>query len=168
MRRRTLASAMAVLSTGALAQDFATPEQARTYIVATLPTATAASPPYFTKRDGARTQWFTDEVIFATDADGIVAMREHMVMTKDGKTAEARHEVRFALRDMNVGPYLEVNDVTPSGAAATGIAFACRTRGCVKTLWGGVASQTDSTDVYVQDLGVRDRLVAAFRRLQAP
>lgn len=161
---------MAMIGATASAQDFAKREAAMAYISATLPGATTANPTYLTKSNGAETRWLTDEVSFATDEAGAVTvtMREHFVATKEGKTVEAKHEARFAAADVNIGPYLEVGDVTPAKSAAIGIAFACKTRGCVAALWGDAASKADNTDVYVQDVATRDRLLAAFRRLQTP
>ncbi len=170
MRNLAGAMAFAVLGTAASAQDFGTRLQAMDYISATLPRATADNPTYFTKSNGAETRWLTDDVAFASNGAGTVTvtMREHFVATKKGKTVEAKHEARFSAADVNIGPYLEVGDLTPLKAAAVGIGFACRSRGCVAAHWGGLASPADKTDVYVQDVATRDRLLAAFRRLQAP
>jgi hypothetical protein len=165
MKRMAGAAAMAILSATASAQEFPSRAEAMDYIKEALPTATAANPSYLTKSSGAKTTWVTDEVSFAAD---VVTMREHFAATKDGKTVEARHEARFSVADVHIGPYIEVGDVTPTGAAAIGIAFACRTAGCVSAIWGDKPSHADSTDVYVQDLATRDRLLAAFRRLQTP
>jgi hypothetical protein len=161
---------MAIVSATASAQDFATRQQAMDYISTALAAAVAANPSYLTKSSGARTRWFTDKVSFETDADGavVVTMHEHFVATKDGKSVEAKHEARFSSADVHIDPYLEVGDVTPAGAAAVGIAIACKTRGCIAAVWGEVASKSDSTDFYVQDVATRDRLLAAFRRLQTP
>ena len=161
---------MAMAGATAQAQDFGSRREAMDYIAATLPKATTANPSYLTKSNGAQTRWFTDEVTFADGAEGavLVTMREHFVATKQGETVEAKHEARFSLVDVHVGPYLEVGDVTPDKTAAIGIAFACRTRGCVAALWGEAPSKADNTDVYVQDVATRDQLLAAFRRLQTP
>ena len=161
---------MTLIGATASAQDFSTRQQAMDYISTTMPKAIAANPAYLTKRSGALTRWFTDEVSFATGADGAITMtmREHFVATKANETVEAKHEARFAVSDVHFDLYLEVGDVTPSGAAAIGIAIACKTIGCVSAVWGDVASKADSTDFYVQDVATRDRLLAAFRRLQTP
>jgi len=161
---------MAMLGATASAQEFATRQQAVDYISATLPKATAANPEYLTKADGTLTRWFTDDVHFETDAKGgvTVTMREHFVATKAGKNTQARHEARFALSDVTVGLYELAGDVTPSGQPALGLAFTCKTPGCVAALWGEAPSHADMTDVSIQDKPTRDRLMTAFRRLQTP
>jgi hypothetical protein len=161
---------MAMVVQTASAQDFASRAQAMDYIVATLPKAVAANPKYLTKADGALTQWVSDAVTFKMDAAGaaVVTLREHFVQTKAGKTTQARHEAHFALPDVKIGVYREPGDVTPSGEAAIGVSFTCNTPGCVAAIWGEATSHADSTDFYVQDVATRDRLLAAFQRLQTP
>ena len=95
-------------------------------------------------------------------------MREHYTQTKADKAVTARHEARFAVSDVKIGAYLEPGDVTPSGEPAIGVAFTCKSPGCVAAIWGDTPSRADSTDFYVQDVATRDRLLAAFRRLQTP
>ena len=154
----------------AWAQDFASRAQAMDYIVATLPKATSANPKYLTKADGSLTQWLTDKVSFTKDGAGaaVVTMREHFVQTKAGKTTQARHDARFALPDVKIDPYQAPEDVTPKGETAIGIAFTCKTPGCVAAIWGDATTHADSSDIYVQDVATRDRLLAAFQRLQSP
>ncbi len=161
---------MAVLSQTVSAQEFPTRVQAMDYIVATLTKAIAANPKYLTKADGTLTQWVSDDVSFSMDAAGaaVVTLREHFIQTKAGKTVQARHEAHFALPDVKIGVYREPGDVTPSGEAAIGVSFTCKTPGCVAAIWGDTPSRADSTDFYVQDLPTRDRLLAAFQRLQTP
>jgi hypothetical protein len=162
--------AMSIASGTAAAEDFASRAQAMDYIVATLSKAIAANPKYLTTADGTLTQWVNDEVVFAMDGAGaaVVTLREHFVQTKAGKTVEARHEAHFALPDVKIGLYREPGDVTPSGEAAIGVSFNCKTPGCVAAIWGDAPSRADSTDFYVQDVATRDRLLAAFQRLQSP
>lgn len=154
----------------ASAAEFESRSQAVAYIVATLPKAIAANPKYLTKADGTLTQWVTDEVRFATDGAGaaVVTLREHFVQTKAGNSTQAPHEARFSLSEVKIGRYLEPGDVTPSGEAAIGVSFTCKTPGCVAAIWGAAPSRADSTDFYVQDVATRDRLLAAFQRLQSP
>ena len=154
----------------AYAAEFGTRAQAIDYIAATLTKAIAANPKYLTKADGAVTEWVNDDVTFATDDAGrvIVTLREHFIQTKGDKTLKARHEAKFALPDVTVGDYVEPGDVTPSGETAIGVSFNCKTAGCVAAIWGDTPSRADSTDFYVQDVATRDRLRAAFQRLQTP
>lgn len=161
---------MATIGATASAADFATRTQAMDYIVATLPGAIAANPEYLTKADGTLTRWMTDEISFTSDGAGaaVVTMKEHFVQTREGKTVQARHEARFALPDVTIGLYREPGDFAPSGETAIGVSFTCKAPGCVAAIWGDAPSKADSTDFYVQDVATRDRLLAAFQRLQSP
>ena len=162
---------LAVLTGGARAADtsFASRAQAMDYLRHELPKATAANPKYLTKADSTVSQWLTDDINFSADGRGgiKVTMRESFTQTKDGKTTPGRHEAAFSLADVDVSEFTEAGDVTPDGAAARGVLFACVRPECVAALWGGQPSASDRTDISLQDDATRARILAAFRRLQA-
>jgi hypothetical protein len=149
---------------------FATRTQAMDYLGEALPRATSENPKYTTKADGTVSRWLTEGLDFTAGPDGGVAvrMRERFSQEKDGRTTEGRHEASFALAEVTVAPFTQPADVTPEGAAAIGVLFTCARSGCVAALWGAAASQADKADLYVQNEATRDKIVAAFRRLQSP
>jgi len=165
-------AAAALISWGgpAMAETFATRAQAMDYLARALPAATAANPKYLTKADGTVSQWLTESVAFATGADGAVTvtMRERFTQTQGGKTTEGKHDAAFALSEVTVSEFTEPGDVTPAGDPALGILFTCAKPGCVAAHWGEAASRADKADISLQNPETRAKLLAAFRRLQAP
>ena len=152
-----------------MAQTFATRAHAMNYLATALAPATAQNPKYTTKADGTVSQWLTDEVVFATDAAGAVTvtMREHYTQTERGKTAPGKHEASFSLADVEITDFTAPHDVTPEGAPARGVWFACAKPGCIAAVWSGTPSRADKSDIYIQDDATRARILAAFRRLQS-
>ena len=147
---------------------FASRAQAMAYLSAALPKASSENPKYTTKRDGTVSRWLTDEVSFATQADGAVEVmtRERYTQTQGGKTEASTHEARFSLADVAVEDYVADGDATPAGAPARGVIFRCAKAGCIAANWGGAPSRADKSDIYIQDEATRAKVLAAFRRLQ--
>jgi hypothetical protein len=170
MSARLIAAAALIAWGGlAMAETFATRAQAMDYLAGALPAATAENPKYLTKADGTVSQWLTESVGFA-EAAGVVTvtMRERFSQTQGGKTTEGKHDAAFALSEVTVSEFTEPGDVTPAGDPALGILFTCAKPGCVAAHWGDAASRADKTDISVQNPETRAKLLAAFRRLQAP
>jgi hypothetical protein len=159
-----------ILGGQAMADAFPTRAEAMDYIATALPKATSENPKYLTKADGTVSVWLTESVLFPADPTGALAvvMRERFTQTQAGKTTEGRHEAAFSLAAVTVGEFTAPWDVTPTGEAALGLLFTCLAPGCVSARWGDAPSRADKADIYVQDEGARARLLAAFRRLQAP
>ena len=107
-------------------------------------------------------------LVLAAKAAAAMPLAATPISRLDTHWWKARHEAKFALPDVTVGDYVEPGDVTPSGETAIGVSFNCKTAGCVAAIWGDTPSRADSTDFYVQDVATRDRLRAAFQRLQTP
>lgn len=95
-----------------------------------------------------------------------VATEEHYTQTKDGKTTPNTHRAKFALADVDISEHSNPDDVTPSGEPAIGVSFKCTTPKCILAHWGGQASQSDWTDVYLQEPEVRAKVLAAFQFLK--
>ena len=150
-------------------QPFTTRAQAIDYLAAALPKATRENPIYLTKSDGSQSQWLTDDIQFAGASGGpvSVAMRESYSQTQAGKTTPGQHEAAFSLADVKISEFTEPGDVTPTGAPARGVLFACVKPGCIAAKWGGKPSRADKTDISIQNDEARARILAAFRRLQA-
>ena len=144
--------------------DFASPAQARDYLAATLPRATAENPKYRTLADGTVSQWLTHEIRFS--GKGAVEMLESYTQAKDGKTTPGAHKAAFSLSDVEVSEFTEAGDVTPDGAPARGVLFTCLRPGCIEATWGDKTAPADKTDISLQEDGVRARVLAAFRYLK--
>jgi hypothetical protein len=159
----------AALGGATMADEFATRAAAKDYISAALPKATSENPKYLTKNDGTVSEWLTEEVRFASDGAGAVTveMRERYTQTKDGKTTPGKHEAAFSLAAVKISDFSAPYDVTPQGAAARGLLFACAEPGCVSAVWGGQPSRADKADIYIQSDETRAKILAAFRRLQS-
>jgi hypothetical protein len=164
-----LLSGCAFASAVSAQQPFATRAQAMDYLAAALPKATAENPKYLTQSDGTLSQWLTDDIRFASAATGpvTVTMRESYTQTKAGKTTPGTHEAVFSLADVVISELTQPGDLTPAGAPARGVLFACAKPGCVAAKWGGQPSRADKTDISIQNDETRARILAAFRRLQA-
>jgi hypothetical protein len=171
LRLTLMTSLMSLILGGqAMADAFPTRAEAMDYIATALPNATSENPKYLTKADGTVSVWLTESVRFAADAAGAVTvtMRERFTQTQGVKTTDGRHEASFSLAAVTVSEFAAPWDVTPTGGPALGLLFACLKPGCVAAQWGDAPSRADKADIYVQDEGARARLLAAFRRLQAP
>ena len=173
MPRRLLPLLAAALFSGgsAMANEagFDSKAAAMDYLAATLPQATAANPDYRTVKDGTVTRWLTKAVRFfgqETAGPVSVAMQETYTETKDGETTPAAHEAAFSLAEVEVSELTEPGDVTPEGAAARGVLFACTRPGCIAAKWREQPSVGDRTDIYLQDDAVRAKVLAAFQYLK--
>ncbi len=153
-----------------MADTFATSAQAMDFIAGALPKATSDNPNYVTKADGTVSQWLTETVAFAIDGAGAVTvtMRERFTQRQGEKTTEGAHEATFSLGEVTAAEFSAPWDVTPTGGPALGLLFTCGKPGCVAAKWGDAPSKADKADLYVQDAATRAKLLAAFRRLQAP
>ena len=164
-------AALAAAASGdqAMAETFKTRNEAMDVIAALLPRATAANPEYRAKSDGTLSRWLTQDVRFATGADGAVTvtMRETFTQAKDGKTTQGRHEAAFSLAEVDVSEFTQPDDLTAADEPALGLLFACRKPGCVAAQWDDAASKADKADISLHDGATRARLLAAFRRLQS-
>ena len=95
-------------------------------------------------------------------------MSEDVVEFRNGaRTVAARHEVEFALDDVNVAERSDSGDTTETGERAVGIIFNCRAGKCIQSTYNGARSEVDWTDIYIQDSSLREEILKSFQMLTA-
>jgi hypothetical protein len=151
------------------AAEFASKEEAEAFLAKTLPIATASNPKY--RGDaGALTQWLTKELTFGPtkNPNGIsVHMSEAVLNFRNGAlVSTGSHEVQFQIEDVSVSVLKDSPDLTEAGEQGQGVIFHCATGKCVAHKWDGVESSSDWTDISIQDLALRDKILAAFMTLK--
>jgi hypothetical protein len=153
----------------AQASEFSTKEQAETFLIKTLPLATAGNPKY-RGENGALTQWLTREVAFGPGAlsNGIsVAMKEDILEFRDGRqAATGTHELRFFIEDVQISELTDGADLTENGDKAFGVIFRCNAGKCIDAKWNGVPTPSDWSDISIQDKDMRLNVLAAFQALK--
>jgi hypothetical protein len=149
--------------------EFASKEDAEAFLAKTLPIATAANPKYRGEA-GALTQWLTKEVTFGPgkSPNGIaIRMSEAVLDFRNGALASTgSHEVQFQIEDVSVSLLTDSPDLTEAGEQGQGVIFHCNSGKCVSHKWNGADSTADSTDISIQDLAMRDKILAAFQALK--
>jgi hypothetical protein len=93
-------------------------------------------------------------------------MDEEFTQFRAGVPTVGAHTAAFSLAAVEISPFSEAGDVTPGGEASIGVLFACAAPKCVEAAWNGQASVADKTDIYIQDLALRDKIIAAFAFLK--
>ena len=151
------------------ASEFSTKEQAETFLIKTLPLATAGNPKY-RGENGVLTQWLTREVVFGPGAlsNGIsVAMKEDILEFRDGRqTATGSHDVSFFIEDVRISELTDGTDLTENGDKAFGVIFRCDAGKCIHAKWNGVSTPSDWSDISIQDKTMRLKVLAAFQALK--
>jgi hypothetical protein len=149
--------------------EFASKEDAEAFLAKTLPLATAANPKYRGEA-GALTQWLTKEVTFGpgkTPSGISIRMSEAVLDFRNGALASTgSHEVQFQIEDVSVSVLKDSPDLTEAGEQGQGVIFHCASANCVSHKWNGAPSSADSTDISIQDLAMRDKILAAFQALK--
>jgi hypothetical protein len=149
--------------------QFATKEEAETYLSKTLPLATAANPKYRGEA-GALTQWLTKSASFGPSKNPhgiLVQMSEEVLNFKNGaRVSTGSHEVWFQIEDVTVSLLTDSKDLTEAGDQTQGVIFRCAAGKCVTHKWNGVESTSDWTDISMQDGATRDKILAAFQALK--
>jgi hypothetical protein len=149
--------------------EFASKEDAEAFLIKALPLVTASNPKYRGEA-GALTQWLTKEVTFGPgkNPNGIIIhMSEAVLDFRNGVLASTgSHEVQFPIEDVSVSVLKDSPDLTETGEQGQGVIFHCASGKCVSHKWNGVESSADSTDISIQDLALRDKILAAFQALK--
>jgi hypothetical protein len=147
----------------------ASKEEAEAFLAKAIPLATIANPKY-RGENGALTQWLTKDVTFApgTNPNGVlVRMSEEVLNFKNGvRISTGTHEVQFQIEDVAISLLTDSPDLTESGEQGQGVIFKCASGKCVMHKWDGVGSSADATDISIQDLATRDKILAAFLALK--
>ncbi len=149
---------------------FATPAEAKAYLIKTLPEAVAANPKYRAKATGVITLWTLKSIAFNVmdDRSIEVATDETYDEIKHGAVRPGTHHARFPIDDVKVEDEVSDWDTTESGGEARGVIFRCKGAPCVHAVWDGQESMSAWTDIYIQDSETRERVIAAFRALKTP
>ena len=94
-------------------------------------------------------------------------MSEEVLDFRNGvRVSTGSHEVQFQIEDVTVSLLTDSKDLTESGEQGQGVFFRCVSGKCVTHKWNGVESQSDWTDISIQDLATRDKIFAAFQALK--
>jgi hypothetical protein len=153
----------------AQASEFLTKEEAESFLIKALPSATAGNPKY-RGENGALTEWLTREVAFGPGAiaSGIsVVMKEDILEFRDGRqTATGTHDLSFFIEDVQISELTDGTEVTEKGDKALGVIFRCNAGKCINAKWNGVATPSDWSDISIQDNETRLKVLAAFQALK--
>lgn len=167
-----LAGSAALAPEAAMADDapFATPAEAKAYLIKTLPEAVAANPKYRAKATGVITRWTLKSIAFNVldDKSIEVATDETYDEIKGGAVRPGTHHARFPIDDVKIEDEVSDWDTTESGGEARGVIFRCKGQPCVHAVWDGKETLDAWTDIYIQDSATRERVIAAFRALKTP
>jgi len=152
--------------------EFASAEEAKTFLSRYLPLATAANPRYRSKDSSVETQWIMKSFRFDRDpatnrilASMNEAIREY---SNDALSAEGAHEAVFWLDEVHVSERTDSPDFTSAGDPAIGIIFNCKSGKCIQSVYMGAKSSKEWSDVYIQDDQSRAAILRAFRALERP
>jgi hypothetical protein len=152
----------------AAATDFSTREAAQIFLARNLPLATAANPKYRSGQPGVLMAWITRTIAFAPESNGLrLAMDEEVLEFRDGlRSKTGSHESQFSLADVVISETTSSDTLTESGDPAAGVLFRCKSGSCIASRYDGAPSQTDWTDISIQDDAMRARILSAFLALQ--
>ena len=144
-------------------------DDAERFLTRYLPMATAANPKYRTG-DGVLMAWITKSVAFKPGRPGqglTIAMTEETLEFRNGaQTAKGSHDVEFSLADVQVSERRDAATLTEGGRASVGIYFNCNTGKCILSAYDGKPSQTDQSDISIQDDALRGKILKAFLMLK--
>ena len=153
----------------AVSDEFASKEEAETFLAKALPMATAGNPKY-RGADGALTQWLTKRVAFGpgSSATGIsVEMNEDIFEFRNNlQSATGTHDVKFLIEDVQISELTDGTELTEAGDKALGIIFRCNSGKCIEAKWNGAPAPSDWSDISIQDRDVRMKILAAFQALK--
>jgi hypothetical protein len=141
---------------------------AEAFLSNALPAATAANPKYRTPGTDYDRRWLIKTITFSRAESGgvIVSLDEDFEDYRDGAlVSRGTHEATFAIDDVTISPET-ADDVSEKGDRALGVLFQCVGAPCIDAVWDGQKSVSARTDIYVQDLSHRERILSAFRALQ--
>jgi hypothetical protein len=152
--------------------EFASAEEAKTFLSRCLPLATAANPRYRSKDSSVETQWIMKSFRFDRDPATnriLASMNEAILEYSDNAlSAEGAHEAVFWLDDVDVSERRDSPDFTSAGDPAIGIIFNCKSGKCIQSVYMGAKSSKEWSDVYIQDDKSRAAILEAFRALERP
>jgi hypothetical protein len=151
------------------AQAFASKAEADAFLSRAVPAATAANPVYRSPGKDVATCWLTKSIAFRQSQSGgpIVSTDEDIEDYRDGSlNSRGTHQAIFPIDDVTVSLESSDQDATESGEKAMGVIFRCVGAPCIEAVWDGRKSTSAWTDIYVQDAGSRNQILAAFQALQ--
>jgi hypothetical protein len=150
-------------------QAFASKAEAEAFLSRAVPAATAANPEYRSPGKDVATRWLTKTIAFRQSQSGgpIVSTDEDIEEYRDGLlSSRGTHEATFAIDDVTASLETADQDRTESGEKAMGVIFRCVGAPCIEAVWDGQKSMSAWTDIYLQDAGSREQILAAFQALQ--
>ncbi len=149
--------------------EFASAEEAKTYLERHLPIATAANPRYRSKDSSVETQWIMKSIRFERDpaTNRILASMNEAIFeySNNALSAEGANEAVFWLDDVQVSERRDSPDFTSAGDPAIGIIFNCKSGKCIQSVYMGAKSSKEWSDVYIQDEKSRAAILKAFKAL---
>jgi hypothetical protein len=164
----TTALASEVKLAGA-AQTFASKAEAEAFLSRAVPAATAANPVYRSPGKDVAMRWLTKTIAFRQSQRGslTVSTDEDIEDYRDGSLkSRGTHQATFPIDDITVSLETSDQDTTESGEKAMGVIFRCVGAPCIDAVWDGQKSTSAWTDIYLQDAGSRNQILAAFHALQ--
>ena len=151
------------------AQAFASKAEAEAFLSRAVPAATAANPVYRSPGKDVTMRWLTKTIVFRQGQSGgpIVSTDEDIEDYRDGSLkSRGTHEATFAIDAVTVSLETADQDTTEGGEKAMGVIFRCVGAPCIDAVWDGQKSTSAWTDIYLQDAGSREQILAAFHALQ--
>ncbi|MBV8105260.1 MAG: hypothetical protein JO223_11670 [Hyphomicrobiales bacterium] len=151
------------------AQAFASKAEADAFLSRAVPAATAANPEYRSPGKDVATRWLVKTIAFRESESGgpIVSTDEDIEEYRNGSLqSRGTHQATFPIDDVTVSLETSDQDTTESGEKAKGVIFRCVGAPCIQAVWDGQKSTSAWTDIYLQEAGSRNQILAAFQALQ--
>jgi hypothetical protein len=149
---------------------FATRQGAEEFLAHALPTATAANPRYRSDRQGVTMAWITKSIKFGpskTPNGRLASMSEEALEFHDGvRAATGAHDVEFAIEDVTISARTDSGTLTEKGEPGFAVIFNCNQGQCIRSVRDGVSSLEAMTDISIQDVATRDKILKAFLAVQ--
>ncbi len=151
------------------AQAFASKAEAEAFLSRAVPAATAANPEYRSPGKDVATRWLAKTIAFRESQSGglIVSTDEDIEEYRNGSLkSRGMHQATFPIDDVTVSLETSDQDTTEGGEKAMGVIFRCVGAPCIQAVWDGKKSTSAWTDIYLQEAGSRNQILAAFQALQ--
>jgi hypothetical protein len=147
---------------------FESKSEAEAFLARALPAATAANPKYRSPGGDVETRWLMRTISFKdNEGGGLIVSTDEAVedYRADKLSAQRTHTATFAIDDVVISEET-TDDLAENGERARGVLFKCAGAPCIRAVWSGENSISDSTDVYLQDDTQRRRILDAFQALR--
>jgi hypothetical protein len=144
---------------------FSTRQSAEEFLARALPAATAANPRYRSGKQGVTMAWIAKSIKFSPGAPAgrLVIMSEEALEFHDGVlSATGAHEVEFAIEDVAISARTDSGTLTEKGEPGLAVIFNCNQGKCIRVIRDGAPSSEDFTDISIQDVATRDKILKAF------